>query len=634
MRAVREPRSHAHAMRSLRVGGGDLNAREPALINLPIPLPLPSIPLLAPILTNVIAGKPTTTSTPAPTPTPTPTTGSSTGGNQNGGSADGGSGSSSGGSSGNNAGSSGGSEGNGTSAGSGSGSSGSGTGTASGDDGGGDDNTPGNQGGTGGVGQPSSGNTGGSASGSSSGESAHGGSTGVATSGASDTERGGTPTSSGGADAQSGGSSDEAGSGSGLPGVVNVSTGSSDGNGGGSPENGSNSDSGTNASGSHTGSASSSSTTGSRGSSTTVNGNGNGDTEGNDAPSASGSIAGSSGSSGLSPGAIAGIIASLVIVLLCLLVFFLRRRSIARRSQRRDRWWQHRQANSPESTQATAGVGSGTASARSSFATTFDHGLSPHLTLDFDVSLIPELPPMAEIRNSPNNSSPLTARGPVSLRPLLINVETERRASVYSAHSDSSEQDGQWLVIHPTNVPVKPRTDLLAPDTATPIDMPTPMSVRPFSPSESFSFPKPPVKRSSKWSESQKDFTSRPSSMKSTRYSTVTRKPVPTEENPFADPSGEKKVAGIEQGEFAEVEVIQRPFFPTLGDELGVGPGDKVRVVQSFDDGWAFVEKIVDDGQTHSGLIPIDCMRAENQDLPTFLATKRVSSYSNTFVAL
>ncbi|KAG9223240.1 hypothetical protein PLEOSDRAFT_155017 [Pleurotus ostreatus PC15] len=642
MRAVREPRSHAQAMRSLRGDGGDLDAREPALINLPIPLPLPSIPLLAPILTNVIAGKPTTSSTPASTPTPTPT--SSTGGNQNGGgtggstggsnggSTGGSSGGSTGGSSGGNSGSDGGSEGNGTGSGSGgsNGSSETDTGAASGGDGGGDNNGGGNQGDTGGIGQPSNASsTGGSPSQSSNGESAQGGSTGVAGSRGSDAGRGGgAPTSSNGAGGQSGSSSDEAG----PPGVVNVSTGSSDGSGGSSPENGSNSDSGTNTSGPHAGSASSSSTTGSRGSSTTVNGNGN--TGENDPPSASGSIAGSSGSSGLSPGAIAGIIASLVIVLLCLLVFLLRRRSIARRSQRRDRWWQHRQVDSPESTQATAGFGSGTASARSSFATTFDHGLSPHLTLDFDASLIPELPPMAEIRNSPNNSSPLTARGPVSLRPLLINVETERRASVYSAHSDSSEQDGQWLVIHPTNVPAKPRTDLLAPDTATPTDMPTPMSVRPFSPSESFSFPKPPIKRSSKWSESQKDFTSRPTSMKSTRYSTVTRKPVPTVENPFADPSGEKKVAGIEQGEFAEVEVIQRPFFPTLGDELGVGPGDKVRVVQSFDDGWAFVEKLVDDGQTHSGLIPIDCMRAEHQDLPTFLATKRVSSYSNTFVAL
>jgi hypothetical protein len=94
-------------------------------------------------------------------------------------------------------------------------------------------------------------------------------------------------------------------------------------------------------------------------------------------------------------------------------------------------------------------------------------------------------------------------------------------------------------------------------------------------------------------------------------------------QNPFVDPS---LVAPNPNpgAEFAAVEVIRRPFAPTLGDELAVEPGESVRVAKVFDDGWAYVEKI---GTDVGGLIPIDCMRNAGQDLPAFLAAKRVSSY-------
>jgi len=75
--------------------------------------------------------------------------------------------------------------------------------------------------------------------------------------------------------------------------------------------------------------------------------------------------------------------------------------------------------------------------------------------------------------------------------------------------------------------------------------------------------------------------------------------------------------------------VIRRPFMPTMDDELAVLPGDQVRVMQAFDDGWAFVEKMTGAGSDRNerGLIPVDCLREAGQALPAFLAQKRVSSY-------
>lgn len=66
MHAVRD---HQRIKRTLVENS--LLERDPSLINLPIPIP--SIPILGPILTGLIGGEATTTSTTA-TATPTPTT--------------------------------------------------------------------------------------------------------------------------------------------------------------------------------------------------------------------------------------------------------------------------------------------------------------------------------------------------------------------------------------------------------------------------------------------------------------------------------------------------------------------------------------------------------------------------------
>jgi hypothetical protein len=176
---------------------------------------------------------------------------------------------------------------------------------------------------------------------------------------------------------------------------------------------------------------------------------------------------------------------------------------------------------------------------------------------------------------------------------------------------------------------------------APPPEVTTPMSVRPFSPSESFSFPKPPQPPSA--SDHETDWLASSPTGDSGRILTpnqvgafnsnnnaVVANPADNIggpiSNPFSDPSVDAgtSLSPEPDTEFAPVEVIRRPFAPTLDDEMSVMPGNSVRVVKAFDDGWAYVEMV---GTTAKGLIPIDCMREAGEELPAFLASKRVSSY-------
>lgn len=340
---------------------------------------------------------------------------------------------------------------------------------------------------------------------------------------------------------------------------------------------------------------------------------------------------------GLSSGGIAAIVIVLVLVLAGLVVFILRRRNIARRSERRNQWFEgvtagygssHTLGSGPgNGSKSTAGRsggavgGSGSASARSSFATNFDHGLqfrvdTPITTPQFDLNAMsPAFPPMAEVRN---RSGPLVNAG----------TESSSRYSNGSNHSATS----QYL-----DVPGMPA---LPPEATAPM-------LGPLSPSEILPFPKPPSSHG-QVDDNEKDWLTRssPSSPIADSGRTLTPKQVgafnsnnntvgtsnrnrpmiPTDtadQNPFSDPTaGAATSPG--PGDFAPVEVVCRPFVPTLDDELSVVPGESVCVVKVFDDGWAYVEKI---GTTAKGLIPVDCMREAGAELPAFLASKRVSSY-------
>lgn len=265
-------------------------------------------------------------------------------------------------------------------------------------------------------------------------------------------------------------------------------------------------------------------------------------------------------------------------------------------------------------------IPAGTQTARSSFVTTVDHSESSRPTY-----VIPPFPPaMAEM-----------GRGNVSRPPaLLINLEgngnnnlEENRYSIGSAGSDHS----QYLIVHHRNS--------MNPD----LQVPTPMSVRPFSPSESFAFPKPPEPvAAASGSVSIAGGSSRPTSSATSVtlapplppglpsipslvplvVSNATKSPSST--NPFEDsttPTIDYPYLDI------SVEVVRRPFKPTLPDELAVKLGERVRVLHTFDDGWGLVEKVGRDGrEEESGVIPMDCLRKAGEELEELGTGTRSSS--------
>lgn len=335
----------------------------------------------------------------------------------------------------------------------------------------------------------------------------------------------------------------------------------------------------------------------------------------------------------LSSGAIGGIVVVCLLFLIGFIVLFVRRRSIARRLERRKQWWFGGNTSSGSFSMVGGSVRNSQsgeapipnrASARSSFATNFDQGLMFRIDspppLNLDLSAIPEFPPMAEVRERTSVLFP--SAGSVA-----------RRESMNSMMSNGSDPDTQYLVV---------ANDLNPPGSS------SPMSVRPFSPSESFAFPKPPLcpkggQRTSAVSLISGYGLVSPSSTAASLIQVHSPPPIfnsdllpsvpaasyplppstdslttdpNTSSDPFADPA---------QPEF---ETIRRPFAPTLDDEVSVAPGDKVLVLKVFDDGWAFVEKQCKSlDHNERGLIPVDCLREAGQALPAFLAQKRVSSY-------
>ncbi|KAG6864887.1 hypothetical protein C0991_006574, partial [Blastosporella zonata] len=328
-------------------------------------------------------------------------------------------------------------------------------------------------------------------------------------------------------------------------------------------------------------------------------------------------------SSGLSSGAIAGIVVVLVLILLAIAVIIFRKRHIHRRTERWNQWWAR--AGSGWSSDSDGGSpgspnrSNGRASARSSFATTFDYAQTPRRSMSFGD--VPPLPPMAELRRG-NDELPLfSPNSAIADSPILVTFDRSQvpgaASSRTSVHSVESHISGAQYIYVPHGI----------------LDgqgVTTPMSVRPFSPSESFAFPKPPTKQSGDWSSS------RPLSS-NTFYSasqSITDSAPAVPSNPFSDPV-------LPFAEFAELESIRRPFASTRDDELSVSVSDSVRVLKLFDDGWALVEKLpsfedllkkeYDSTSSVQGLIPIDCFRAEGQDLSSFFSEKRVASalYNN-----
>ena len=329
----------------------------------------------------------------------------------------------------------------------------------------------------------------------------------------------------------------------------------------------------------------------------------------------------------LSGGTIAGITIACLFSLLALILLVFRRQSIGRRVALRNKWWFNHvygggdfsSVGRPPGPMNTNGeMSPNRLSARSSFATNFDQGLMFRIDPPsrFSLVAVPDYPPMAEVRE--RNSVLISTEATVAKRNSLNNMLTH-----------GSDLDTRYLAASTSKNNLEP------------------MSVRPFSPSESFFFPKPPAPSSTdtfSFPGTQEHTSSLSSATTLVQVSTpapafmidlpptsaahsqylipnAAHSPLTaaanTSPDPFADPVKP----------FAEVEVIRRPFAPSLDDELMVYPGDHVRILQMFDDGWTFVEKLAGvEGKRHElGLIPLDCLRETGHPLPTFLSQKRVS---------
>jgi len=174
------------------------------------------------------------------------------------------------------------------------------------------------------------------------------------------------------------------------------------------------------------------------------------------------------------------------------------------------------------------------------------------------------------------------------------------------------------------------------------------MSVRPFTPSESFPFPKPPSRPATadnaitnlislnqpnafpfrpltsdaavtkKTPFNKGNLMSHPKMVdvaiprhsSSSRQSILMGAPCKHEitSNPFMSQAEIVSNAGDVQN---ELEMAQFHHVPDMDHELAIAPGDKVRVLEACDDGWAFVEKRSSFGglvQWETGFIPLACL--------------------------
>ena len=271
-------------------------------------------------------------------------------------------------------------------------------------------------------------------------------------------------------------------------------------------------------------------------------------------------------------GAIAAAVVLLVLFGIGVVVFILRRRSRARRDDQANKWWFARKRIS-QSYGDTEALNIGTSSRRSSFATTIDQSNTSFLG---NTSIPPPPPPMAEIGRS-NGTAPT----------LVLDISADQnRFSIESAGSEGS----QFLVVlHRESLHLETTT-----------------SAR----TESFPFPKPPVAdRTSLYSKGSER--SRGDALNNTSASSPSLTLIPLQplvpDDPFADNNPFDDTVPDAFPDLGQIRIgtVLRPFYPQLHDELQVNIGDSVRILQTFDDGWALAAKI--GGSSKQGFMPVEC---------------------------
>ncbi|EED77878.1 predicted protein [Postia placenta Mad-698-R] len=382
---------------------------------------------------------------------------------------------------------------------------------------------------------------------------------------------------------------------------------------------------------------------------------------GSTAGGGTGQSAGQSGSAGtahdsssrhhLSQGDIAAIAVLTTSFFLLLLFLFLRKRAISHRHDRRRRWLLGGCEKSFYGRAAASG--SDTASRSSCFATPVEwEGFSPTnsnaqaSSIRFAATAPAPAAPIST--GDTEHVWPSNLSGSIATPLLAPTAVSEPLPTVRSPDRVSWGSDGPFMDSSDASSDGSGETDwLTAPSSAAlhvrSVALPSPMSVRPFTPSEAWEFPKPPSDAAA-WddSDARRSRASThatmitPDSLLGSTVESSTYATAP--ENPFADPAsvcngegeGEDDGRTVESADaetashFATVEVIRRPFVPTMDDEMAAAPGERVRMLRRFDDGWAYAEKVP---RGRRGLIPIDCLRMPEEELPAFLAAKRLSSY-------
>ncbi|RXW21359.1 hypothetical protein EST38_g4509 [Candolleomyces aberdarensis] len=304
------------------------------------------------------------------------------------------------------------------------------------------------------------------------------------------------------------------------------------------------------------------------------------------------------------------------------LIILLRHHRKTRRDERIHHWWftKKRTSRVYNDDQVHVVQMPDAQSARSSFATTFDRSAQFQVNFNSDV---PSLPPMAEVRRSRNELDyPMATPS---------NESGDHRFSIGSSNSGNSSY---FFINHRPSI-----------DTS---NSHRPTNANPFDPSpELFAFPKPPSDlssdRKSGYSSSSVATTTRPLSRAtntdSRNYHTPDTSPSPPEHqdlpainaDPFADgiagmahstsshttdPFSDSTVSTSHEtsGEGVVFAEVLRPFTRSMPDELTVRPGDQVKVVQIFDDGWAVVDMPVppsssSEARYERGLVPLGCLR-------------------------
>jgi hypothetical protein len=76
------------------------------------------------------------------------------------------------------------------------------------------------------------------------------------------------------------------------------------------------------------------------------------------------------------------------------------------------------------------------------------------------------------------------------------------------------------------------------------------------------------------------------------------------------------------------IYAVIRTYAPTLLDELRISVGDRVVVMNEFDDGWAYCEKLGDpDGA--AGVVPLECLdRSRSSASPVPSSVSLIPSFA------